>query len=146
MNTSFPDELRVADVMHAGIVACTPETPLDEVAELMAERRIHCVVVREDPGGDRSLPWRIVSDLDLAAMIAARNMPGGTAGASAATPVVIVSQDEPLRRAAQLMVEHNTAHLVVVDLASGEPVGVVSTLDLARVAAHSQGEPAASRR
>jgi hypothetical protein len=33
------------------------------------------------------------------------------------------------------MVEHQAAHAVVVDTATGEPVGILSTLDIARFAA-----------
>lgn len=38
---------------------------------------------------------------------------------------------ESLRRAAQMMAEHGVTHLVVLDAASGYPVGVLSTLDVA---------------
>jgi CBS domain-containing protein len=41
------------------------------------------------------------------------------------------SSDEPLLGAAQLMSEHGVSHLVVVDPASGYPLGVLSTLDVA---------------
>ena len=37
------------------------------------------------------------------------------------------------------MVEHRTAHLVVMDPGTGIPVGVLSTLDLARFAADWEG-------
>jgi CBS domain-containing protein len=51
----------------------------------------------------------------------------------------MVSPRESLRRAAQLITEHATAHLVVVDPATGRPVGVISTLDV-RALAHNGGE------
>ena len=50
---------------------------------------------------------------------------------TAATAALMVSPGESLQRAAQLMTEHGTAHLVVVEPASGRPVGVLSTLDVA---------------
>ncbi len=46
-----------------------------------------------------------------------------------------VSSDDTLTRAAQLMREYGTSHLVVVDPESATPLGVLSTLDLARVLA-----------
>ena len=41
----------------------------------------------------------------------------------------------PLAAAAEAMVEHDVSHLVVVEGRSGRPVGVVSTLDVARALA-----------
>jgi CBS domain-containing protein len=134
MNTTYAHEPHIArlvvrDAMHGGVLACDRETSLDEVARLMAEERIHCVVVASGSGegGD---PWGIVSDLDLVAAATVRDLDRQTAGGSAATPVITVSPLETLERAAQLMTGHGTAHLVVVD-AARRPVGVVSTLDVA---------------
>ena len=95
----------------------------------MARRHVHCVVVTDGPDEAGSL-WGIVSDLDLAAAASVRDLAGQTAGGTAATEVLTVGPDETLQRAAQLMTEHGTTHLVVVDGAR-EPIGVVSTLDIA---------------
>jgi predicted transcriptional regulator len=133
MNETATEEIRVGEVMHAGVVTCSSDASLEHVAELMAVHRIHCVVVEQ--AGDA--PWGIVSDLDLAAMFAAGALEGKSAGESVVTPVLTVSPDETLRRAAQLMAEHGSAHLVVTDPISLEPVGVLSTLDLAEVVASS---------
>ena len=38
---------------------------------------------------------------------------------------------ETLERAAQLMTEHNTTHLIVVEPHWQRPIGVLSTLDIA---------------
>ena len=43
-----------------------------------------------------------------------------------------VSPQESLEQAVQLMDEHETAHLVVVSPDTGRPVGMLSTLDVAR--------------
>ena len=43
----------------------------------------------------------------------------------------MVTPTETLERAAQLMTEHATSHLVVVDVGLLRPVGVISTLDIA---------------
>ena len=61
-----------------------------------------------------------------------RDLEEQIAGGSAASPVVMVSPDETRERAAQLMTEHATAHLVVVDKQTIRPVGVLPTLDIAR--------------
>ena len=114
--------------MHRGILSCTPDAPLGEVAGIMAEHGIHAVVVTERPSGR---PLGIASDLDVVA--AAATGDELTAAQVACTEPLTVSADESLHRAAQLMTEHAVGHLVVVDAASGYPVGVVSTLDIAVV-------------
>ena len=43
--------------------------------------------------------------------------------------------DDDLRHAAQLMTESGVSHLAVVDPKTRRPVGVVSTLDVARAVA-----------
>lgn len=136
--TSF-DRVRVAEAMHAGVISMTAETPLVEVARAMSEQRVHCVVVTgppEDPATAASV-WGVVSDLDLVAA-AEGELSGRTAGDAAATPLVFVAPGDTLTRAAQLMTEHSVSHLVVVDPLAGTPVGVVSTLDLARVGADQE--------
>jgi len=55
-----------------------------------------------------------------------------TAGELAASDVVVVDPADTLEHAAQLMAEHSTAHLVVVSPDSGRPIGILSTLDVAR--------------
>jgi len=53
----------------------------------------------------------------------------------------MIASDETLRRAAQLMGEHEVTHLVVVEPTTTKPLGVLSTLDLAEVLA-GVAEPA----
>jgi CBS domain-containing protein len=131
------DQLRVADAMHPGVLTCPLETPLREVARMMALYRIHAVVAFGDDTDDVSGPglWGVVSDLDLVQAAASGELDSRTAGGTAVTPVVMVSADDTVARAAQLMSEHEIAHLVVVDQHSKRPTGVLSTLDVARVLA-----------
>jgi CBS domain-containing protein len=123
-------ERTVAEAMHAGVLTCPLEASLADVAEIMAAERIHCVVVLSESSGES--PWGVVSDLDLVAAASVRPVDEQTAGGTAATPVVMVRPDDTLMRAAQLMTEHAVTHLLVVDPAGGLPVGVLSTLDVAR--------------
>jgi len=127
----------VAQAMHPGTITCPPETPLADVARMMAAYGIHCVVVFADvdEADFEGRLWGVVSDLDLVEAAAAADLEERTAGGTAASPLVTVPPDESLERAAQLMAEHETSHLVVVELTSDRPVGVISTLDVARVLA-----------
>jgi CBS domain-containing protein len=125
------EQAAVLDAMRAGVISCPPDTPLREVARIMATYRIHSVVV-SDLDGDR--PWGIVSDADIAGA-AREDVDACSARDVARTELVTIRADEPLARAAQLMTEHEVGHLVVVQAPSGRPVGVLSTLDVAGVLA-----------
>ena len=46
-----------------------------------------------------------------------------------------VRSDDRLEHAAQLMAEHGVSHLAVIDEGSEQPVGMLSSLDIARVIA-----------
>jgi CBS domain-containing protein len=48
---SAPDlpRVRVSDWMHTGILSCTPDAPLAEVAGIMSEHRVHAVAAALTP-------------------------------------------------------------------------------------------------
>jgi CBS domain-containing protein len=121
----------VVDAMRMGVVRCTPDSSLREVARIMATYRIHSVVVSEMEG---SRPAAVVSDTDLAAAANA-DIDRLTAGQVATTEVVTVEPGATMALAAQLMAERRVSHLVVVQPDTGHPVGVLSALDLAGVLA-----------
>ncbi len=56
----------------------------------------------------------------------------GEAGEIAASEIVTIERSEDVQRAPQLMGEHECSHLIVTDPDSGRPLGVVSSLDVAR--------------
>ena len=132
--TTFADAV-VADAMHPGIVTCGSDATLAEVAATMADAQIHCVViagVSRHAGGEH-LAWGVLSDLDLMAALAAGGRPN--AASLAATATITIESTELLGEAARLMAENQVAHLVVIERGSDRPVGVISTLDVARAAA-----------
>jgi CBS domain-containing protein len=124
--------VRVADAMHPGVLTCTPDLPLSEVARVMADHSVHCVVV-EEPGADTVDSWTVVSDIDLVGAAAADRLDEPVAGRVAATWVPKIADDDSLMRAAQLMAERDVSHLIVVGAATGRPEGIISTLDIAAV-------------
>ena len=125
--TEFPlGRYTVLNALQLDLIECPADADVRTIARAMAEHTVHCVVVRNHESG----AWGIVSDLDLVAAALVRDLDDQSAGGSAGTPVVMVTPDETLERAAQLMTEHGTTHLVVVD-AGRRPVGILSTLDVA---------------
>jgi CBS domain-containing protein len=124
--TSGSTQICVRDCMHLGIFSCSGDAPLGELAGIMAKHRVHAVAVTN---GDGEQIVAVASDLDVIAAAASGKEP--TAGQIAATEPLAISANAPIQSAAQMMTEHGVAHLVVVDAAGGDPVGILSTLDLA---------------
>ena len=127
---------RVGDAMTTGVISCPPETPLRVVARIMAQRRVHAVYVFDYGMEDDETVelWGLVSDLDLVA--AARGeIDAERARDVSITPLVTVFSDDSLDRAGRLMAEYGVSHLAVLDPATSRPIGVLSTLDIARIVA-----------
>jgi CBS domain-containing protein len=122
--------------MTAGLISCPPATPLRNVAKLMTDHRVHAIFVFDYGSEDDETTelWGLVSDLDIAAA-AVGDVDRRTAGDSAVTPLVTVASDTPLLAAAQRMAQSGNSHVAVVDASNGRPVGVLSTLDVARAIA-----------
>jgi CBS domain-containing protein len=140
LNHLFPafDQACVADVIRLGVISCPANTPLEQVAETMATQRVHAVVVagtRIDPVHGEQLVWGFLSDRDLVHAARAGDIKGVQAGDVASTEAPTVDVRTPLAEALRIMDEHSVSHLVVV--AAGQPVAVVSTLDLAGALARS---------
>lgn len=123
------EQVRVADAMHVGLIACPADTPLTVIAEKMSQEAVHCILIRPDPESDEG-EWRVVSDLDL---MGGLEEPDTPAGRIAASPLMTVSEDDSVLRAVRLMHEYQAAHLLVVS--DGGPSGVISTFDVASVLA-----------
>ncbi len=126
----------VADAMHPGILSCEADATFTEVARLMSTHHVHCIVVKGAPedAGDESPVWGIISDLDLIRAGIRPDAPG-TAAAVARQPVLKLHTTAPLRDAAELMLTKGTSHIVAVNPATGHPIGILSTLDIAGVLA-----------
>jgi CBS domain-containing protein len=130
--TAFPDAPRfetftVLNALQLGLIDCPAHADVRAIARTMSEHNVHCVIVRgTEPDG-----WSIVSDLDLMAALRPE-LTGATAGQLAASESLVVEPTDSLEHAAQLMSEHQTAHAVVVDPVTRRPIGILSTLDVAR--------------
>ena len=130
----------VGDAMSRGVISCSPETPLRVVARMMATHGVHAIFVFEHTDEDDEAPrlWAVVSDLDLVAATDL-DLDTLTAGASAVTPLVSVAADSSIAEAGSLMAQYGIAHLAVTEPGSRRPIGVISTLDIARTVAAGHG-------
>jgi CBS domain-containing protein len=130
----------VGDAMSQGVISCPPETPLRVVARMMATHGVHAIFVFEYGEEDDEGPqlWAVVSDLDLVAATRL-DLDTLTAGVSAVTPLVSVAADSSIGEAGALMSQYGIAHLAVTEPGSRRPIGVISTLDIARAIAAGLG-------
>jgi CBS domain-containing protein len=135
------DGLHVADAMHEGVITCALPTSVGDVARMMVENRVHSILVT-DVDADVGV-WGVVSDIDVLQAAQTANVDELTAESLAGTPALLVAAADPLAEAVQLMVEHEVSHLIVVEGGeSTRPVGVISTLDVARVLATADARSA----
>jgi CBS domain-containing protein len=130
----------VGDAMSHGVISCPAETPLRIVARMMATYGVHAIFVFDQVDEVDASPhlWAVVSDLDLVAATQL-DLDTLTAAATAVTPLVSVATDSSIAEAGSLMAQYGIAHLAVTDPASGRPIGVISTLDIARAVAAGHG-------
>lgn len=127
------EHARVTDAMRPGVISCPPDSSMRDVARVMTTNHVHAVVVRGGAGGGN---WAVVTDRDLLRVAAGA---ADADAASCATDILVtVSPDERLGAACELMRAHGVSHLVVVDPQQNQPLGVVSTLDIAGIVAWGQ--------
>jgi CBS domain-containing protein len=125
--------MQVREIMSDQLVCCTPDTPLREVARLMAEHDCGQIPVA-DSGGSRK-PIGVVTDRDIACRVVGqgRNALELTARDCMSAPVVTVRADASVDDCCRTMEEHQIRRVPVVDEA-GNCTGIVSQADIARVA------------
>ena len=127
--TVADDGTRVRDLMHLGIISCTPDDTIGTVAKVMVEKEIHAVVVMDKLG--QAIGVVSQTDMVLArqgrtpdqarAMLASEVMTPGCATCDA---------DMLLSDAVSLMTGRRMHRLVVTE--KEKPVGVISMTDVVR--------------
>ena len=127
--TVADDGSRVRDLMHLGIISCTPDDTIGSVAKIMVEKEIHAVVVMDAQG--KAIGVVSQTDMVLArqgrtpdqarAMLASQVMTPGCATCDA---------DMLLSDAVSLMTGRRMHRLVVTE--KDKPVGVISMTDVVR--------------
>jgi crotonyl-CoA carboxylase/reductase len=127
--TIADDGTRVRDLMHRGIISCTPDDTVGTVAKIMVDKEIHAVVVMDEQG----MAVGVVSQTDMVlarqgrtpdqarSMLAREVMTPGCATCDA---------DMLLSDAVSLLTARRMHRLVVTE--KDQPVGVLSMTDVVR--------------
>lgn len=120
----------VSHLMHLGVITCTADATLGEVAVMLTQHHVHALVVADRDGR----PLGIISDFDVLAgewlsvdPVSLEAMRTMTAGELMSVPIDTVEADADVGEAAARMQKEQIHRLVVVD--GGEPVGVISISD-----------------
>ena len=124
----------VREWMHAGVIACRPETPVNEVAETMEAKDISALVVVDQAGDAVGVISR--TDLVNARFIQPylKHWRGMNAEHLMSKPVISVTQDVAIKEAVKLLRARRIHRLVVVEEQARHkrPVGILSVTDLAK--------------
>jgi CBS domain-containing protein len=121
-------QVTVREVMHDGIVTCSPSADLEQVAAAMAEHGIHCLLAIDEgpPGEDDDRLWGVVSDLDL--MRGVESPVTLDAGNLAELDVATVAPGDTLDVAARRLAASGEPVIAVVD--HGELRGIIAGEDI----------------
>ena len=132
----------VADVMTRDPVFTTPDTNVETIARLMAERNCGDI-----PICDHGRVLGIVTDRDITTRSVARGLNATTTFARDVMTMlpITVGIDAPLSEAIELMKVEKLRRLPVVDQQGGI-VGVISQVDIATHTARRAGELLAATR
>jgi CBS domain-containing protein len=121
------------DAMRPWVLSCTPETPLVTAAQRMSAEHVHALVVLAPGIASARVPWAVLTAQEL--LRNANRADQLTAGDVASPQVLEVLPDDPLAEVAKRMAAAGVSHALVADPATGRPVGVVSSLDIAGILA-----------
>lgn len=124
--------MRVKDVMQKNVRTISPDEPASTARELFRRYDIHHLVVT-----DRKDVVGLLADRDLMEVDSETSV-----RRAMAHPVVTISSDETVRRAAALMSGHVISSLPVVD--DGRLVGILTSHDLVALLAKGATRPAPS--
>src|SRR5437870_4094615 len=117
----------VADVMTARPRCATPDTPLEEVAQIMEAEDVGAVPLVE---GERLLGMITDRDIVVRAVARGKDPRGMPARLAASQELVSVKPDQGLDEALRLMAQSQVRRLPVVD-DDDRLVGIISQADLA---------------
>jgi len=120
--------MRCQEIMTKSPATVKMNTPIQEVARLMAEKDIGFVPIVDDSG--RAIGT--VTDRDITIRVVAKGLDPKSAKLSdfGANEVVCCSPEDDVGRARDLMQQHKVQRILVCD-AQKKPVGVISLQDLA---------------
>ena len=119
----------VADLMHKGIIACKPDTPMTEVVRIVSDTDVHAIVVMDE----EEHAIGMISHTDIIRLYGT-DLSQHQAREVMSSTVYDIESDQPARLAADRMLEYGIHRLLVIEVEGTDrvPVGIISTTDLVK--------------
>jgi len=123
--------MTVSDIMKKKLESIEATASVQETAKKMKEKNTSSLVVVDDKGK----PLGLVTERDLARKVCVNKVPPNevTNQDIMSSPLITVSSDSSPFVAADMMLQYNVRHLLVVDKSStNRPIGIITPLDFTR--------------
>ena len=125
--------MSVADIMKKKLEIIEEVASIQQTAKKMKEKNISSLVVVDANG----IPQGLFTERDLARKVCINNVPANavTNKEIMSSPLITISADSTPSVAADMMLQHNVRHLLVVDknnVTNTRPIGMVTPLDFTR--------------
>jgi len=122
--------MNVGEIMTKDPACCTPDTGLQEVAQMMVDCDCGCIPVVDGEGS--KMPVGMITDRDITCRVVAKgqNPLDLTAEDAMTTTVVSVTPDTSIEDCCDLMEESQIRRVAVVDK-NGACCGIVAQADIA---------------
>ena len=123
--------MKVSDVMTESPNCCTPDTGLQEIAQMMVDCDCGCIPVVD--GNNSKMPVGMITDRDITCRVVAqgKNPLDLTARDAMTSTVVSVTPEVSLQECLDLMEKSQVRRIAVVD-GDGKICGIVEQADVAR--------------
>ncbi|RXK51386.1 CBS domain-containing protein [Halorientalis pallida] len=129
------DETPVSEIMSSPVKTVGKDATVEEVARVFAEEGVGSLIIGEDPIDG------IITEYDVVKSIGQGKDPADTTvGQLMSEPVVTIRPDDTVENAGDRMGNNGVKKLPVTE--GGEPVGIVTTTDLAHFLPHHRLEMA----
>ena len=125
--------ISVADIMKKKLETIEEVASIQETAKRMKEKNVSSLVVVDASGRLQGL----VTERDLARKVCINNVPADavTNKEIMSSPLITISADSSPSVAADMMLQHNIRHLLVVDknnVTNTRAIGMITLLDFTR--------------
>ena len=124
----------ISDIMRKKLETIQGTASVQQAAKKMTDRNVSSLLIVDEKG----TPSGIISERDLVTKVCYndRNASAVTNQEIMSSPLITISPKSSPSEAADMMLQHNVRHLLVVDRGdssnSNKPVGIITPLDFTR--------------
>jgi CBS domain-containing protein len=121
----------VSRIMRKRLETIEATSSVQQTAKKMKNKNVSSLLVVDEKGK----PQGIVSERDLVTKVCTTDVPVNTIKSKEimSSPVITISSKSSPSKAADMMLQHNVRHLLVVDNGDkNKPIGMITPLDFTR--------------